>query len=551
MRNLRIGVRLGLSYSVLVAFILVTGWVGFHHVGEVNDRLAKVAGERWQKAQEIYDVVSATDEAILQIHRAFLIADPEETKRSLARFEEARLAITGKISRIEATIEEGRGRELFDRMKVTRAAYRDGFSRATALLTEGRRDEAQRILLAEVTPKLAALRESWNALVRFEEEHVNAAARDGAAAYVLARQIILSLIAAAVLAAIAIAVYVTRSITAPVSSAVTIADSIARGDLREVVEVTSRDEIGKLQTSMKAMSERLAQVIGEVRSGADALTSAASQVSATAQGLSQGTSQQAASVEETTSSLEEMNGSIAQNAENGRQTEQMALEGSTSAEESGKAVAETVSAMSSIVEQIAIIEEMAYQTNLLALNAAIEAARAGEHGKGFAVVASEVRKLAERAQKAAKEIGTLASSSMSVAERSGRLLADLVPAIRKTAELVQEVSAASQEQRSGVSAINQAMTQVDEITQRNASAAEELASTAEELASHAESLQSTMAFFQVKEDHAARRHRPPGAKAAVLALPAQAHPAPPKRHAALAASPPGSSNGAGESFQRF
>ncbi len=261
--------------------------------------------------------------------------------------------------------------------------------------------------------------------------------------------------------------------------------------------------------------------------------------------------QQAASEEETTSSLEEMNGSIAQNAENGRQTEQMALEGSTSAEESGKAVAETVSAMSSIVEQIAIIEEMAYQTNLLALNAAIEAARAGEHGKGFAVVASEVRKLAERAQKAAKEIGTLASSSMSVAERSGRLLADLVPAIRKTAELVQEVSAASQEQRSGVSAINHAMTQVDEITQRNASAAEELASTAEELASHAESLQSTMAFFQVKEDHAARRHRPPGAKVAVLALPAQAHPAPAKRHAALAGSPPRASNGAGEAFSRF
>jgi methyl-accepting chemotaxis protein len=194
-----------------------------------------------------------------------------------------------------------------------------------------------------------------------------------------------------------------------------------------------------------------------------------------------------------------MSASIGQNAESSRQTEAMAKQGALNAEEGGKAVSETVVAMKSIAEKISIIEEIAYQTNLLALNAAIEAARAGDHGKGFAVVATEVRKLAERAQKAAKEIGALAGRSVRVAERSGQLMVELVPAIRKTADLVQEVAAASAEQSAGVAQVSKAMGTVDQVTQRNASAAEELSSTAEEMASQAEALQQLMGFFLVEE----------------------------------------------------
>jgi methyl-accepting chemotaxis protein len=275
-----------------------------------------------------------------------------------------------------------------------------------------------------------------------------------------------------------------------------VAERIAAGDL--TVAVAPRGERDTLGSAFAAMQRRLRDVIGEVRSGADALSAASTQVAATANSLSQGTSEQAASVEETSASLEEMGATIGQTAENSKQLEQMAVRGAADAEQSGRSVAETVSAMKSIAEKISIIEEIAYQTNLLALNAAIEAARAGEHGKGFAVVATEVRKLAERSQTAAKEIGGLAVSSVDVAERSGRLLSELVPTIRRTTELVQEVAAASAEQSSGVTQINRAVGQMDRVTQRNASSSEELASTAEELSSQAEALQQLTAFFQVE-----------------------------------------------------
>jgi len=195
-----------------------------------------------------------------------------------------------------------------------------------------------------------------------------------------------------------------------------------------------------------------------------------------------------------------MNASITQNAENSRKVEQVAEKGARAAEESGTAVQETVDAMTQIAAKISVIEDIAYQTNLLALNAAIEAARAGDQGRGFAVVAVEVRKLAERSQLAAKEIGDLAGKSVAVAQRSGQLLTELVPAIRKTAELVQEVTAACREQSAGVTQINRAMSQVDSVTQRNASSAEELSSTAEELAAQSEQLQQLMTFFRTTEE---------------------------------------------------
>jgi methyl-accepting chemotaxis protein len=291
--------------------------------------------------------------------------------------------------------------------------------------------------------------------------------------------------------------FISRTITRPLNQAVEVANALAEGDLTVRIEVTSKDETGQLLIAMQGMVEKLLQIIGEVRGAAVGLASASEEVSSTSQSMSQASNEQAASVEETSASVEQMNASIIHNSDNAKITEGIAAQTARQADEGGVAVKETVAAMKSIAGRIGIIDDIAYQTNLLALNAAIEAARAGEQGKGFAVVASEVRKLAERAQVAAKEIGELAGGSVAKAEHAGKLLDEIVPAINITSARVQEIYAASTEQSSGASQINNAMSQLNQITQQNASATEELAATAEEMSSQAEQLQQLMGFFRV------------------------------------------------------
>lgn len=269
---------------------------------------------------------------------------------------------------------------------------------------------------------------------------------------------------------------------------------VADGDLTVEVKLAAGDTNSMLY-AVKGMADKLSHIIGDVRTASDALSAAAEQVSATAQSISHGASEQAASVEETSASMEEMAASVQQNADNAKVTEGMSGKAAKEAVEGGQAVKETVQAMKIIADKISIVDDIAYQTNLLALNAAIEAARAGEHGKGFAVVADEVRKLAERSQEAAQEIGEVAKSSVSLAERAGGLLDAIVPSISKTSDLVQEIASASDEQSSGIGQINTAVTQLSQLTQENSSASEELAATAEEMSGQAEQLQELMSFF--------------------------------------------------------
>ena len=292
---------------------------------------------------------------------------------------------------------------------------------------------------------------------------------------------------------------VIRRITRPLETISSVAARIALGDLTGRLEHRSEDEIGVLADAFRSMRDRLAQVIADVRDGAAALSSAASQLSQTSQSLSSRATEQAATFEEMTSNLETMSESIVKNADSSRQVETIAAQGAVDAEKSSRAVTKTVEAMNQIASHISIIEEIAYQTNLLALNASIEAARAGEHGKSFAVVASQVRKLAEGSQSAAKKISAVASDSVKIAEQSGNLLQALVPSIDTTSHLVKGVAATSSEQSTSVRQLNKAMLGLNDVTQQNAAAAEELSSTAEEMAAQAEGLLQMVGFFRVDE----------------------------------------------------
>lgn len=325
----------------------------------------------------------------------------------------------------------------------------------------------------------------------------------------------------AVFLGFAIAVLITRMITRPINQGMHLATEIAAGNLSSDIKVDSQDEIGQLMQALQTMKQRLFEVVSQVRVAGNDLSNAAENLSITSQALSQSASEQAASVEETSASLEEISASIAQTADNAKSTDRLATQTAQQANEGGSAVTDTVNAMKQIADKISIIEEIAYQTNLLALNAAIEAARAGEHGKGFAVVAAEVRKLAENSQVAAKEISELAGSSVAVAENAGHLLNKIVPNTNNTAELIQEIAAAALEQNSGVQQINMTMGQLDQVTQQNASASEEIAATAQQINDRSMQLQQHMAYFKLDVGQVQRLGDPASASPSANNTPSQ------------------------------
>lgn len=497
-KNMKIGVRLGLGFSVVLILLGIIIVTSINELSSVNEITNRMATQDWVKSVVANDIVDLANDNARASYELFLVTDKQKLEKIHERITNNVKTINGKVETLDQMLYLPAGKAMLATLNETRKPYVASFKRVGKLLADGKRDEAIRVMTGETMSALSTFMTAIGELIKFQGAIMENSGKEATQTYENGRLIMIGVGIIAVIFGIGIALWVTLSITRPINQAVGVANQLAEGDLTARIDVISTDETGKLLSAMQTMVGKLSQIIGEVRGAANNLSSASEEVSATAQSMSQGSSEQAASVEETSASVEQMSASINQNTENAKVTDGMASKAAKEADEGGGAVRETVEAMKSIAEKIGIIDDIAYQTNLLALNAAIEAARAGEHGKGFAVVAAEVRKLAERSQVAAQEIGEVAKDSVGLAEKAGKLLDEIVPSIKKTSDLVQEISAASEEQSSGAAQINTAMEQLNKITQQSASSSEELAATAEEMSGQAEQLQQLMGFFKVE-----------------------------------------------------
>ncbi len=498
-KDMRVASKLALGFGIVIAMLVAVILVAIVNMGKIDSASTEIVSDRYPKVRNAMEMQRNTLNVGRLMRNLLLADDQAQQQRSLEGIQAARVSNNEILDALDATVRLPRGRELIGAINADRQAMApiyDEFFRLVRLDV----DQAKNYLFSDFVPANDALIKHLDEFAVFQASLMTESSDQATKEFEFARMIMIASGIAALLIAVLLGYLITRSLLRQLGGepayAADVVTRVAAGDL--TVEVTTKaGDTTSMLAAIKAMTEKLSQIISEVRSNADALSSASEEISATAQSMSQAASEQAASVEETSASMEQMSASIAQNTENAKVTDGMAGKASREANEGGQAVKETVQAMKTIAEKIGIVDDIAYQTNLLALNAAIEAARAGEHGKGFAVVAAEVRKLAERSQVAAQEIGEVAKTSVSLAERAGTLLDEIVPSIAKTSDLVQEIAAASEEQTSGVGQISTAMNQLSEITQQSASSSEELAATAEEMSSQAEQLQQLMDFFSV------------------------------------------------------
>ncbi|RFB69541.1 MULTISPECIES: methyl-accepting chemotaxis protein [unclassified Herbaspirillum] len=510
--HLKIGQRLGLGFGVVILLMLGLTVIGVYRLNQINGNIRSIANDFYPRTVMANTVKGALDETARSMRNLLFMSTVDEIKGELDAITRAGAVIDETLKRFARDTPSAEGKRMLDAVNAARAQYTPVLNNFLAAVKDGQVEQARDLILPEIAPYQVAYFKALDNLIAFQGRGMEQAGQEAERVSGAASVLMIAMATIASLLAVLVGYSVMRSITRPLNAAINIAERVAGGDLSVRVENSAHDETGKLLTALQGMRDGLVNAVTQVRDGSDAISVAAREIADGNANLSARTELQASTLEETASSMLELTDAVNHNAENARQANQLVMNASQVATQGGDVVTQVVNTMREIkdssrqiVEIIGVIDGIAFQTNILALNAAVEAARAGEQGRGFAVVAAEVRGLAQRSASAAKEIAGLIQNSVkkvdagsTLVDQAGTTMQDIVRSVKHVADIMTEISAASDEQSAGIRQVNDAIEQIDDMTQQNSALVEQAAAAAQSMHDQSMALGRAVSIFKIE-----------------------------------------------------